>query len=157
MALYQNNGYNETFPLAAFNFAVIVGGSGSGPDSEFQEVSGLEVEMDVEEIAEGGVNTYKHRLPGRTKYRNLVLKRGLIKESSELAAWCLRTLQGDLVNRIEVRDIIIELRDEKQVVVMSWSVVKAYPVKWSVSGFNAQQNGIVTESLEFAFQSFKRT
>lgn len=156
MALSQSNGYNETFPLAAFNFAVTVGGASSGPDSEFSEVSGLEVEMDVEEIAEGGVNTYKHRVPGRTKYRNLVLKRGLINANSELAAWCRRTLEGDYVERIELRDIIVELRDEKQEAVMSWTFVKAYPVKWSITTLNAQQNGIVTESLEFAFQYFKK-
>ncbi|RMG75955.1 MAG: phage tail protein [Bacteroidetes bacterium] len=156
MALYESNGYNETFPIAGFNFAVTVGGASSGHDSEFQEVSGLEVEMEVEEIAEGGVNTHKHRVPGRTKYRNLVLKRGLIKESSELASWCSRTLQGDLNAPIELRDIIVELRDEKQQAVMSWSFVKAYPIKWNVSNFNAEQNGIVTETLEFVFQSFRK-
>src|SRR5437763_14924728 len=46
-------------------------------DGAFQECSGLEVEMDVQEYQEGGRNDGVIRRIGRAKYSNLVLKRGM--------------------------------------------------------------------------------
>lgn len=43
----------------------------------FKEVSGLQVELELETIPEGGVNTHQHRLPKQLKHGNLVLKRAL--------------------------------------------------------------------------------
>src|SRR5216684_9195887 len=46
-------------------------------DGAFQECSGLEVEMDVQEYLEGGRNDGVIKRVGRAKYQNLVLKRGM--------------------------------------------------------------------------------
>src|SRR5437763_14627040 len=59
----------------------------------FTEVSGLSVSIDVEELAEGGQNQYTHKLPGRMKWPNLVLKRG-ITETDNLFQW-FATSSGD--------------------------------------------------------------
>jgi len=53
----------------------------------FNRVSGLSVNLEPEEIAEGGENRFKHKLPIRTKYANLVLKRGLLIDSGVIE-WC---------------------------------------------------------------------
>ena len=59
--------------------------AGSGPqrlgDGGFQEVSGLEVEMDVGEFAEGGRNDGMVRWVGRAKYQPIVCKRGMFAPS----------------------------------------------------------------------------
>src|SRR4051794_8770041 len=52
----------------------------------FTEAQGLEVSIDIEELEEGGVNGYTHKLPGRMKWPNLVLKRG-VTETNNLFAW----------------------------------------------------------------------
>src|SRR5947207_15122479 len=52
----------------------------------FTEVSGLAVQIAVEEVAEGGQNQYTHKLPGRMKWPNLVLKRG-VTDTDNLLAW----------------------------------------------------------------------
>ena len=46
----------------------------------FQEVSGLSIEIEVEEFAEGGENTFLHQVPVRSKFPNLVLKRGMSQD-----------------------------------------------------------------------------
>ncbi|MCB9233186.1 MAG: phage tail protein [Bacteroidia bacterium] len=151
---------NDYFPPASFYFGVEIDGMGSGTvDSMFQEVSGIEVESDVEEINEGGLNDHTHRVPGRIKYKNLVLKRGLAPESSKLAAWCHKRFDdsGQLSSPVELKKITVTLFDEKENPVTTWSFDKAYPVKWSVSNFNAQENALAIETVEFAYRTFSKS
>ncbi len=151
--MYKAEGY---YPPSGFFFTVDLGGPSI--DASFQEVSGLDVERELEEIAEGGLNDYKHRVPKQISYSNLVLKRGLVVENSDLGNWVRETLRSGLSSPIEPKDILIHLLDTgagKDTPLMSWSVVKAYPVKWSISGFNSTESGIMTETLEFAFRYFE--
>src|SRR5262245_15540380 len=75
------------YPPVAFHFRVEFNAPGIvGADARFQEVSGLNTELEVVTIEEGGENRFAHRLPGRAKYSNLVLKRGLVAES-RLLTW----------------------------------------------------------------------
>src|SRR5262245_12587077 len=53
-------------------------------DGAFQEVSGLEVELDVTEYLEGGRNDGAIRQVGRAKYSPIVLKRGMFYSYGEL-------------------------------------------------------------------------
>ena len=65
------------YPPAGFYFKVeIVGVAGMNEDTEqrFQEVSGLSVEIETEELKEGGENRFSYKLPKRAKYPNLVLR-----------------------------------------------------------------------------------
>jgi len=38
---------------------------------------------------------------------------------------------------------------------MTWKVINAWPKKWSVSEFNAEQNSIAVESLELNYSYFE--
>ena len=69
-------------PLAS-TFVVDVDGTTIG---HFTEVQGLELEIEVESIEEGGVNGFVHKVPGRMKWPNITLKRG-ITDSDALFAW----------------------------------------------------------------------
>src|SRR5205814_2101195 len=64
-------------------FLVEVDGASIG---RFTEVQGLEITIDVQEIPEGGQNSFVHKVPGRMTWPNIVLKRGLT-ESDNLIAW----------------------------------------------------------------------
>jgi phage tail-like protein len=37
----------------------------------------------------------------------------------------------------------------------TWAFFDAYPVKWKISKFNAQQSEIVTESIELTYTYFE--
>lgn len=117
---------------------------------EFQSVSGLNVELETEQVAEGGENRFKHKLPVSTRYPNLVLKRG-IRVDSALTKWCREALEDF---DIKPTNITISLLNEEHEPLMTWNVVHAYPIKWSVSEFNAEKSQLAIESIELAYNYF---
>lgn len=138
------------FPPSGFYYNVSVAGS-SSEKASFQEVSGIEVTAEVETISEAGLNSYSHRVPKRTQYNNLVLKRGLFVADSKLLTWVKDTLQSGLGKRITPKTIIVTLYDPEGGVHQAWSFVNAYPIKWSIGGMNAMESAIVVENIEFAY------
>lgn len=132
-----------------FQFKVEVAGF-NGDDTLFQEVTGLSAEVTTEELKEGGLNTHSHRLPTGVKFGNLVLKRGMFKDSA-ITKWCRKAIEEFT---FEAKDVKVTLLDEKNEGLVSWSFKKAYPIKWSISDFKAQDNALVIESIEMAYQSF---
>src|SRR3546814_11081251 len=63
------------------------------PVAGFTEVSGLDVEIEILEHVEGGLNDHVHRLPTRAKTGTLTLKRGIVDR--RVWDWCWDTVQGD--------------------------------------------------------------
>ncbi|NQU53540.1 MAG: phage tail protein [Bacteroidetes bacterium] len=118
---------------------------------QFQSVSGLTVNLTTEEIAEGGENRFKHKLPVKTSFPNLVLKRGLLVDSA-LIKWCRKAVEDF---NITPTDITISLLNEKHEPLMTWNVVHAYPVKWATADFNAEESKMVIETIELAYNYFK--
>ncbi len=126
----------------------------SHADSKFQEVSGLNMSLEVEAISEGGNNEFVHQLPTKTKYENLILKRGLLASFSDIATWCRQTITGGLSSKIMPRDLFVELMSPDSLVpLMFWRLEGAYPIKWEVSNFNSQESAIVVETLEFTYRT----
>ena len=139
------------YPPVGFHFKVQFSISDEGLDTHFQKVSGLTVEYGTETIIEGGENRFEHKLPVRTQYADLSLQRGLLLDSKVLK-WCLDAFE----NRIfKPADMQIMLLNEQHQPLKTWSVTGAWPKKWAVSDFNAQENAVVIESLELSYQYFK--
>ena len=142
----------------AFHFSVAVGGgAGDGEDGAFQEVSGLEVELGTETVAEGGENRFVHTLPKPATHPNLKLKRGLMDGSTPLAEWCKSTIENDLSEPIEPRDVTVSLLDADGSPVATWSAANAWPVKWVGAELNAMENKIAVETVELAYTTLRRT
>ena len=122
-------------------------------DMRFQDVSGLTAEMGIEEIQEGGENRFSHRLPTRAKYANLILKRGMLTDSG-LIKWFV-----DAIENFEFTPstVMVKLLDENHQPLVTWNFIKAWPVKWVVSDFKAAENSIVVETIELAYQYFRRS
>jgi phage tail-like protein len=111
----------------------------------FTELSGLSLETEVFEYAEGGNNAFPHRLPGRSKVGNLVLKRG-ITQNNELFKWCRDITNG----KIDKRNISVLMFDTEGKEMGRWDFVKAYPIKWTGPQFQADGQQTAVESLELA-------
>ena len=141
----------QLYPPPGFHFKVEVLGLPPGDnDVRFTEVGGLNSELVVEEVPEGGENRFVQRYPVRAKYPDLVCKRGFMKQS---AIWdWVRECVEDLA--ITPRDIDVKLLDAEHQPLVTWHVRSAWPLKWSVSDLNAGANAIVVETLTFAYQSF---
>ncbi|MEM6770800.1 MAG: phage tail protein, partial [Bacteroidota bacterium] len=140
-------------PPVGFYYAVYILGKNNRPfpeaEASFQEVSGITAKLETEEIKEGGQNRFTHHVPGRAKYDNLVLRRGLMVRSSALGEWCLSIFKQNLNKQIEPKTIRVALLDantDGDGAIMSWVFTNAYPIKWEVSSLDAQKSEIVVES-----------
>ncbi len=136
-----------------FHFKVEIGASASDQDVRFQEVTGLSAEVATEELREGGLNEYSHRLPTGAKYGNLVLKRGYI-DDSDVANWVRKAVESF---EFETKDVTVTLLNEEHEPLAAWSFAGAWPVKWSLSDFKAQENALAVESMELAYRSFRKS
>jgi len=142
------------YPPVGFYFKLGFTGVSSAGDAGFKEVSGISAEMETEEITFGGENRFKYKVPVGTKYGNLVLKRGLMVNSSQLAQWCFTTIGADLSQTIIPRSVTVTLMNPSGQPLMAWNFVRAWPVKWSVSDLNSMEGEVVIESIEFAYNYF---
>jgi phage tail-like protein len=111
----------------------------------FTEMSGLQVETEVMEYAEGGSNGFVHRLPGRTKIGTITLKRGVTK-SNEFFHWCEDILYG----RVTPRNMSVVMYDGAGAEMARWDFANAYPVKWTGPQFAADGKVAAVETLELA-------
>lgn len=71
---------DRNVPFPAFHFTVEI----AGTIYPFKSCSGLKIEGAVVEVEEGGFNATTRKLPGRTKFPNIVLKQGFCGADSEL-------------------------------------------------------------------------
>ena len=140
----------DYYPPWGFYYRVAFGISQSKNDVRFQSVSGLSVEYDMEEFKEGGENRFTHKLPVRTKYADLVLKRGMLTDS-EVTKWFLSAFRD---RDFKPSDISIILMNELGEPLRTWNVVHAIPKKWLVTDLNANDNTIVVETLELMYRYF---
>ena len=147
---------NDYVLPTSFYFRLEFTGPGMAPDNAFQEASGLSVELEVEEVREGGQNMYKHRLPTGAKYGNLVLRRGFVNSGSKLATWCTATTTTDFSRPIQTYDVLLHLLNANGEALSTWAFLDAYPVKWSLSDFKSQENALAIETLELAYSMFQR-
>lgn len=139
------------YPPVSFHFKVEFNGiSSQEKDVQFQSVSGLSVDIETEEFAEGGENRFKHKLPVRSKFPNLILKRGMVTDS-ELIKWCRNAIESF---QFEPVDLTVKLLNEKHEPLVTWNVVNVYPVKWSVDDFNAEESKVTIETIELAYNYF---
>jgi phage tail-like protein len=122
----------------------------------FQEVSGINTEMNELGVAEGGENRFVHRLPAMNKHHNLVLKRGLAAKNTALFKWINSSMVGGLLDPIEPKTLRVDLLDSGNKIIISWVFQDAYPVNWAIADFKPTENNVAVDTIEFAYSFFKR-
>jgi phage tail-like protein len=138
----NSNGTEVTPPLRASHcFKVQIQNSTIGV---FTTCTGLQVEYDVLEYAEGGHNAYVHKLRGVARYANLVLSRGVTTETG-LLDWLFQVQQSS-----QRPTVTISLMDEKSTVVRAWTFGGALPVRWTGPTLAEENAQVATETLEIA-------
>lgn len=165
--------YQRRDPLLGYNFQVSL--LDSKPDTgigmgtiglstaglrtmaAFSEISGLEMNMEVEDYAAGGTNDHLLKFIGRVRWSNLVLKRGLVAkrdptDGSDLWTWYEGFLDGKGVRK----DGIIILMNEKREPQVTWSFRRGLPLRWSGPSLNAGQSAVAIESIEIAHEGIRR-
>lgn len=127
-------------PFLAFRFSIELNGLAVGG---FSECSGLQLETDVIDYAEGGLNTHLHKFPGRTKQSNVTLKRGIV--DWDLWSWYFALTQGQIM-RLDATICVFDPSGSDAV--LKWRLSQAFPVKWIGPELNGTQNSVAVETLE---------
>jgi phage tail-like protein len=138
-----------TDPHLGFRFAIEIGGI---VHAHFAELSGMQLQTEVFEFKEGGLNDYAHKLPGRTTHSNVTLKRGLT-DSAEVSEWFTRFVTAK-DKTTELKDVSIIQFDQEGNQKYRWDLGGAFPVKWSGPSYNAATSSVAVESFELAFTTF---
>lgn len=152
----------EYYPPPAFRFSVAVAGPGtplqlaSRADGSFQEVSGLEAKVELENVAEGGENRFVHQLPKATRASNLVLRRGFVLAPSYLSSWVMETLGSNLSSPIMPQTLVVMLLGADGQPTVAWAVHGAWPVRWQTGPLDSMKNEVLVETLEFACNYIER-
>ena len=147
-----------------FNFRISLNRAGGGDpptlgNGGFQECSGLDIEMDVQELQEGGRNNGVVRRVGRGKYGPIVLKRGMLfpeqgKVYNELWNWLQGVLDG--VRPVTRFDGVIEmLAANGKTNVATWTFDRGLPQKIAGPQFNAKTGEIAIEELTIAHEGLR--
>jgi len=139
-------------PPVGFHFKAEFDVSGATErDVRFRDVSGLTMELEEQTYNEGGENRFSHKFPVRGRYPDLVLKRGLLKDSG-LRRWVLDAVHNLVIQPVTVW---VTLLDETHAPLQTYTVIGAWPKKWVISDFSAESSEIVVETLELAYQYFR--
>ena len=142
-------------PLMDFRFGVFFLGGAVGIahplDFRFQEVSGLEANVESTSVDSLGQGDSYRKLPGKTTFKNLVLKRGMPTFSS-----LRQEVQSSLTSSRHIaRNILVSILDENALPLNSWLFTEAYPVHWSLSTLNASSGQVIVETMELTFSNFR--
>lgn len=134
-------------PYKAFNFRVEIEGIAR---AAFSEVGGLESETAVIEYRVGGEPRTVRKLPGLTKYANIVLRRG-ITQDPELWNWRQSVVRGN----VDRRNGSIFLLDDDGTEVVRWNFFQGWIAKWEGPALNAKANEVAIETIEIAHEGLE--
>lgn len=139
---------NNPYPYTSFRFQVEIRGI---IVAQVSEVNGLQIETETEDYEEGGVNDFVHRLPRRTKYQHITLKRGLT-DRDDLWKWYQDVVKGKF-RRYSGAIILLNSAGEEK---WRWNFQEAYPVKWTGPDLKADSNTVAFETIELAHNGIKK-
>ncbi len=138
-------------PYTQFNFLVDLGtGDTERPDGGFQEVSGLDTNVDVIEYRNGNSKENTPiKLTGLNRVTDVTLRRGLIGSLS-LYQWFDAIRNGD---QQVLRTVTISLQTEdRSGVVMSWKLLRARITKHTSGPLNALGADVAVEEITLSYE-----
>jgi len=153
--------------LTTFNFEVHITASGLGGDDglvadtrgAFAEVSGLEFNLEMQAIREGGYHLGARQLPGKTTHPAIVLKRGVTLDGA-FWQWIQRCTDGTYPMPY-VSGEILQFppgEDRDAATPAKWSFTNGIVTKVKSADFNAASaSNVPIEELHIAHEGLQRT
>lgn len=132
----------HTFITAAFRFVVAIDGI---PIGAFTECTLPSIEWTVEEVKEGGLNTFIHQLPSQRKANKIVLKNG-VAVSPDLRVWYSRAMNENFARKM----VTVTLLNPLMMPMIVMNIENAIPVKWSGPQMKSDENTVAIQTLELA-------
>ncbi|HMR67514.1 MAG TPA: phage tail protein [Anaerolineae bacterium] len=133
-------------PYSAFNYLVDLGGGDgtAGPRAGFQEVTGLSIEVTMQEYRAGNdARSAPQKIPGMYSVPDVTLKRGVLG-ATDLTGWLEQVRRGEDARR----DVTITLQSEnRQSEAMTWLLKGAQPMKYTGPSLNGKGTDVAVEEL----------
>ena len=137
-------------PSPSFRFHIEIQGI---EVARFSECNGLDFETETFDYKEGGLNSRVHRFPGRWKFNNLNLKKGISTDGQALWNWVQSVVKGANTGEFPTHSVTVTLYDVTgKTPLRTWTFQDAYPIKWAANALSADQNVIAIETLTLAHQ-----
>lgn len=134
-------------PYVAFNYLIEIGGIRVGG---FNEVSGLDAEIEPVDYRNGDEDFVARKLPGLKKFPNIVLKRGIIGDLDAFT-WFQRGALGS----VDRREGAIIMRDEERNEVMRWKFVRGWACKYTGPSLKADSSAVAIETIEICHEGMQ--
>ena len=117
----------------------------------FAAMDGIESTTEVVHYADAD-DIIEHKRPGRTRYSNIVLKRGFVN-TDELWQWYKNVADG----KIERKSGSIILAGDDGSEIMRYNFFEAWPCRWKSFKLNASsKTKSIIEELEIAVEKIER-
>lgn len=133
--------------IGQYNFKVEIDGVTT---AAFKAVEGLDSETEVIEYQDGDDLILRKR-PGRTKYSNIICKRGYVS-TEELWLWRKKVMEG----KVERKSGSIVLQNDHGAEVMRYNFFEAWPCKWKGFSLDGKGADVAVEELEFVVERWER-
>jgi len=145
-------GARSTDPLVGFHFMVEIQSVFQGA---FREAGGLGSENEIIDYpaADSKGTTVLQKVPGKLKWENITLKRGI---TNNIDLWKWRKLVEDGKVEEARQNGSVVMFDQANTEVARWNFVNAWPAKLSGPSLNASNNEIAIEELTIAHEGIER-
>ena len=143
-----------TYPFTAFNFSVeVTRDDDANPlaSAAFAEADGLEMNMEVKTIREGGVNDRQIRLNGPAVFGTLTLKRGMT-ENFDLWKWFRDSVENP---RLRASAAVVILAADGSTERARFVMTRCVPIKLKAPALNARDGQIAVEELQVAYETLR--
>jgi len=116
----------------------------------YTSCDGLGVEVEVEQLEEGGNPYFVHQVPkGRLKWTNIKLTRPVNPSSANIVKWVTDVARRQFQPSTAE---ITALSYDGQSTIATWTLNGVIPVKWTGPQFSGDSPKVATETLELAQQ-----
>ena len=141
---------NAPWPLPKFYFRVKF----NDVEANFAEITGLNV--NTQEIEYRRPNTAEFavtKLTGLKKFGNMTLKKGIFLNDNTFFEWHTKIKR----NAMSGERITIDLLDQSDSVLMSWTLHNAIPTKIQGADLNSAGNEVAVETIEISHEGLELT
>ncbi len=143
-------------PLSAYRFVVVFFGIGNLPipnpiDIRFKSVSGLRYSLTPKK--EMKLDGEKLSVMESSGEKTLTLSRGFIPGLSLLRKE-IEVIIASKDEKFNPREILVIAMDDVGLPMAAWLVRNAILSEYSISGFDADQNGLLIEEMQFTYKEF---
>ncbi len=133
------------------SFRLELDGSSLG---SFASLDGPGLEIEILEFREGGdPNAIPRKLPGRTTFANLTLKRGYVNQSF-FESWIQQVREAAPNFRKNLSLVILDRRGAETA---KYDLFNCWPASWKLSSLGGRGNDVLVEEVVIAVERFVKS